>query len=221
MNNETLDEMTLTEVLREQAKDIKDIKDENRKLKQKIEERDQVIAQQKKQTENLVTDFETKFKNIQVNVPAIDTAPLQKETVKAYIEFRTAATKLLTEAFNKNRILVLPEDLGKFYFKMRLKQIGILGGLLLTIILCSWLGFRYLYLNSQNSTYNKVWYWDYIHKDTTGRKLMLDELQAFGQSDVNKARTDTIETFKQAGERKEKIKALHNEADSLEKIGDK
>lgn len=214
----TLDEMTLTEVLKEQVKDLKEIKEDNKKLKSKLEEKDQIIAENKKQTTALIASFEDKYKKIIVTAPIPDTAPLYQITATAFMEFRLSAMKVLNDAFTKNRVFVLPEDGGTHFKKILGRRFGIFAGVVLVAVFACWFGFRYMYLNSENSRFRSAWYWKYIHEDDNGKQEMSEDLNSFKQPGINKLKNDTIEKFIKYHERELRIKALENEADSLKSV---
>jgi hypothetical protein len=214
----TLDEMTLTEVLKEQVKDLKEIKEDNKKLKSKLEEKDQIIAENKKQTNDLIASFEDKYKKIIVTAPIPDTAPLYQITATAFMEFRLSAIKVLNDAFTKNRVFVLPEDGGMHFKKVLGRRFGIWAGVVLVAVFACWFGFRYMYLISENSRFRSAWYWKYIHEDDIGKQKMSEDINSFKQPSINKLKTETIEKFIKDHERELRIKALEDEADSLKSI---
>ncbi|MDB5015347.1 MAG: hypothetical protein JWQ84_179 [Mucilaginibacter sp.] len=80
----------------------------------------------------------------------------------------------LNDLFTKNHILVLPEDGGKSFLKIMGKRFMILTGLALTVGLICWFGFRYWYMNSENTCYRKSWYWNYIKLDKNGKQDMVN-----------------------------------------------
>jgi pimeloyl-CoA synthetase len=67
-----MDEITLTEMLKELFLHNKQMQDFMSVQKERLDEKDRIIEAGKKQTERLINSFETKFSNIQVQAPKPD-----------------------------------------------------------------------------------------------------------------------------------------------------
>ncbi|EHQ26982.1 hypothetical protein [Mucilaginibacter paludis] len=213
-----LDEKTLTSVLDEHVSELKEIKDFIKQQGQQLDQKNKLITEKQNDNAKLIASFEQKYQKIEVIAPKPDTAPMLLTLANGMMEIRKTVRELISQQFEKNRVLVLPEDKGKLYLKIKAKQIGLLAGAAIVFCFVCWFGFRYLYLNSQNSNFRKVWYWNYMHQDSTGRKRMDDELASYKLSGVNSQRTDSIDLFQKRQENVLRIKELQREADSLKTI---
>jgi hypothetical protein len=213
-----LDEKTLTSVLDEHVSELKEIKDFMKQQGQQLDQKNKLITEKQNDNAKLIASFEQKYQRIEVVAPKPDTAPMLLTVGNGMMEIRKTVRELISQQFEKNRILVLPEDKGKFYLKIKAKQIGLLAGLTIVFCFVCWFGFRYLYLDSENSRFRKVWYWAYMHQDSIGRRRMNDNLDSFKQSGMNKQRSDSIGLFEKRQENVLRIKELQREADSLKTI---
>ena len=81
-----------------------------------------------------------------------------------------------------------------------------------------WFGFRYWYMNSENTRFRKSWYWNYIKLDKKGKQDMVNDLDSFKVSSINRYRTDSIERYQKGQETELRIKQLESEADSLKAL---
>jgi hypothetical protein len=86
---------------------------------------------------------------------------------------------------------------------------------ILTVALICILGFRYWYLNSENSLYRNSWYWNYLKQDKNGREEMDSDLSKFKVDSIKSFRTDSIQRYQKQQARELSILALEREADSL------
>lgn len=213
-----LDEKTLTSVLDEHVSELKAIKDFIKQQGHQLDQKNKLITEKQNEQAKLIADFEQKYQKIEVIAPKPDTGPMLMTVANGMVQIKKVVSEQLSEQFKKNRVMVLPEDKGKFYLKIKAKQIGLLAGLAIVLCFISWAGFRYLYLNSKNSNFRKVWYWSYMHKDSIGRQRMDSELASYQLPQINKERTDSIELFQKRLENERYISELQQEADSLKKI---
>jgi hypothetical protein len=213
-----LDEKTLTSVLDEHVSELKEIKDFMKQQGQQLDQKNKVITDKQNDNAKLVASFEQKYQKIEVAAPKLDTGPMLLTLANGMMEIRKTVRELISQQFEKNRVLVLPEDKGKLYLKIKAKQIGLLAGLAIVFCFVCWFGFRYLYLNSENSRFRKVWYWAYMHHDSIGRRRMNDDLDSFKQFGMNKERSDSIGLFEKRQQNVLRINELQREADSLKTI---
>jgi len=95
------------------------------------------------------------------------------------------------------------------------KRFMILTGVALSVCIICWFGFRYWYMNSENTRYRNSWYWNYIKLDKKGKQDMVNDLDSFKVADINNYRTDSIERYQKGQETELRIKQLEREADSL------
>ena len=161
LNEETpMDEKTLTSVLTDNVTEIKEIKDFIKEQQKQLDQRNELIAENDKQTQKLINSFEQKFQKIEVSVPAPSTLPISRIANEGMENIKTSVLQLLNTAFTKNRILVLPEDSGKGFLKTMAMRSMYLTVVAIVVGLVSWFGFRYWYMDSQNSRYRIAWYWN-------------------------------------------------------------
>jgi hypothetical protein len=165
-----------------------------------------------------VDGFKSKVENIQVTAPTPELLPVHKIIADGFTTIKNSVQRQLNDLFTKNRILVLPEDGGKSFLKIMGKRFMILTGLALTVGFICWFGFRYLYMNSENTRFRKSWYWNYIKLDKNGKQEMVNDLDSFKVADINNYRTDSIERYQKEQETELRIKQLESEADSLKAL---
>mgnify|MGYP001552056435 FL=1 len=165
-----------------------------------------------------VDGFKSKIENIQVTAPAPELLPVHNIVADGFTTIKNAVQRQLNDLFTKNRILVLPEDGGKSFLKIMCKRFMILTGLALTVGIICWLGFRYWYMNSENTRFRNSWYWNYIKQDKIGKQDMVNDLDSFKVADINSYRTDSIERYQKEQETELRIKQLEREADSLKAL---
>ncbi len=165
-----------------------------------------------------VEGFKSKVDNIQVTTPAPELLPVHNIVADGFATTKNAIQRQLNDLFTKNRILVVPEDGGKSFLKIMGKRFMILTGLALIVGFICWFGFRYWYMNSENTRYRKSWYWNYIKLDKKGKQDMINDLDSFKVADINSYRTDSIERYQKGQETELLIKQLESEADSLKAL---
>jgi hypothetical protein len=215
-NEETpIDEKTLTAVLTDNVTEIKEIKDFIKEQQKQLDQKNALIAEKDQQTQKLISSFEQKYQKIEVNVPPSSILPISKIASEGMTTTRIAVIQVLNELFSKNRILVLPEDSGKGFLKVIAKRSMYLSALAIIVGLVSWFGFRYWYIDSQNSRYRIAWYWNYFIADSVKKQKLQSQLDSLNISAINQYRTDSIERYHQAQATERQIKQLVREADSL------
>jgi hypothetical protein len=162
-----------------------------------------------------VDGFKSKIENIQVTAPAPELLPVHNIVADGFTTIKNAVQRQLNDLFTKNRILVLPEDGGKGFLKIMGKR-----SMYLTVIACffSWFGFRYWYMDSENTRFRNAWYWNYIKLDKNGKQEIVNDLDSFKVSNINSYRTDSIERYLKGQETELRIKQLEREADSLKAL---
>jgi len=165
-----------------------------------------------------VDGFNSKVENIQVTAPAPELLPVHKIIADGFTTIKSSVQRQLNDLFTKNRILVVPEDGGKNFLKIMGKRFMILTGLALTVSFICWFGFRYWYMNSENTRFRKSWYWNYIKLDKKGKQDMVNDLDSFTVADINSYRTDSIERYQKGQATELRIKQLEREADSLKAL---
>jgi len=168
-----------------------------------------------------VDGFKSKVDNIEVTAPAPELLPVHKIVADGFTTTKNAVQRQLTDLFTQNRILVLPEDGGKRFLKIMGKRFMILTGLALTVGFICWFGFRYWYMNSENTRFRKSWYWNYIKQDKIGKQNMANDLDSFKVADINSFRTDSIERYQKQQATEFRINQLEREADSLKALSTK
>jgi len=126
-----------------------------------------------------VDGFKSKIENIQETAPAPELLPVHNIVADGFTTMKNAVQRQLNDLFTKNRILVLPEDGGKSFLKIMGKRFMILTALALTVCIVCWFGFRYWYMNSENTRYRNSWYWNYIKQDKISKQDMVNDLDSF------------------------------------------
>ncbi|RKR80389.1 hypothetical protein BDD43_0494 [Mucilaginibacter gracilis] len=218
-NEETpIDEKTLTSVLTENVTEIKEIKDFIKEQQKQLDQRNELIAEKDKQTQKLINSFEQKFQKIEVSVPAPSTLPISRIANEGMENIKTSVLQLLNAAFTKNRILVLPEDSGKGFLKTMAMRGMYLTAVAIVVGLVSWFGFRYWYMDSQNSRYRIAWYWNYFIADSVKKQKLQNQLDSLNVPAVKSFRADSIERYEETLATALRIKQLEREADSLKAL---
>lgn len=221
-NEETpIDEITLTSVLNEHATDLKEIKNFIKEQQQQIDQKNALIAEMDNHTQKLISSFEQKYQKIEVTVPPPSTLAISKIASDGLTATRTAVLQVLLELFSKNRILVLPEDAGKGFLKTMAKRSMYLTALAIVVGLISWFGFRYWYMDSQNSRYRIAWYWTYLIADSVKKQKLQNQLDSLNVPAVKSFRADSIERYEETLVTALRIKQLEREADSLKALNRK
>lgn len=165
-----------------------------------------------------VDGFKSKVENIQVTAPTPELLPVHKIIADGFTTTKNSVQRQLNDLVIKNRILVLPEDGGKSFLKIMGKRSMYLTGIAIIACFFSWFGFRYWYMDSENSRFRKSWYWNYIKQDKNGKQDMVNDLDSFKLSSINTYRTDSIERYQKGQETELRIKQLEKEADSLKAL---
>jgi hypothetical protein len=167
---------------------------------------------------NKVEWFENKIDKIEITAPKPDLLPVHHIVADGLSTIKNAVCGQLNDLFVKNRVLVLPEDGGKEFLKIMRKRAMILISLAITVTLICFFGFRYLYLNSENTRYRNSWYWNYLKQDKKGKKDMENDLEKFKVDSISSFRADSIERYRQQQATELRIKDLEREADSLKAL---
>jgi hypothetical protein len=165
-----------------------------------------------------VNGFESKIDNIQVTAPKPELLPVHHIVAEGFTSVKNAIQRQLFDLFNKNRILVLPEDGGKGFLKIMGKRVMILTGLAITVGLICFFGFHYWYMNSENTRFRQSWYWNYLKQDKKGKQDMVNDLDSFKVAAINNYRTDSIERYQKEQVTELRIKQLERETDSLKAL---
>jgi hypothetical protein len=167
---------------------------------------------------NKVDGFENKIDKIEITAPKPDLLSVHHIVADGFSTIKNAVQGQLNDLFTKNRVLVLPEDGGKGFLKIMRKRAMIFISLSITVTLICFFGFRYLYLNSENTRYRNSWYWNYLKQDKKGKEDMDNDLGRFKVDSINSFRTDSIERYRQQQATELRIKELETEADSLKAL---
>lgn len=167
---------------------------------------------------NKVDGFENKIDKIEITAPKPDLLPVHHIVSDGFSTIKNAVQGQLHDLFTKNRVLVLPEDGGKGFLKIMRKRAMILTGLAITVTLMCFFGFRYWYLNSENTRYRNSWYWNYLKQDKKGKEDMENDLGKFKVDSISSFRADSIERYRQQQATELRIKDLEREADSLKAL---
>ena len=167
---------------------------------------------------NKVEGFENKIDKIEITAPKPDLLPVHHIVADGFSTIKNAVQGQLNDLFTKNRVLVLPEDGGKGFLKIMRKRAMILISLAITATLICFFGFRYWYLNSENTRYRNSWYWNYLKQDKKGKEDMENDLGKFKVDSISSFRADSIERYIQQQATELRIKDLEREADSLKAL---
>jgi hypothetical protein len=168
-----------------------------------------------------VDGFKSKVENIQITAPTPDLLPVHKIIADGFNTTKNSVQRQLNDLFIKNRILVLPEDGGNSFFKIMGKRSMYLTGIAIIACFFSWFGFRYWYMDSENTRFRNAWYWNYIKLNKNGKQEMIKDLDSFKASNINIYRADSIERYQKGQETELRIKQLEREADSLKALKNK
>jgi hypothetical protein len=198
--------------------DFNSVMEDFTKELQAVKEVVKILPAQVDELNKKVDGFKSKIENIQVTAPATELLPVHNIVADGFTTIKNAVQKQLTDLFTQNRILVLPEDGGKSYLKIMGKRFMILTALALTACIICWFGFRYWYMNSENTRYRNSWYWNYIKQNKIGKQDMVNDLDSFKVADINSYRTDSIERYLKGRATELRIKQLEREADSLKAL---
>jgi hypothetical protein len=165
-----------------------------------------------------VEGFENRLDKIKVEAPKPDLLPVHDIVSDGYSSIKSAVRSQIVDLFNRNRLFVLPENGTKGFIKTMSKRAMILTGLVLTISLIGFIGFRYRYMNIENTRFRNSWYWNYLKQDKKGKEDMDNDLSKFKVDSINSFRTDSIERYLQQQATELRIKDLEREADSLKSL---
>jgi hypothetical protein len=165
-----------------------------------------------------VDGFKNKVENIQVTAPTPELLPVHNIVADGFTTIKNAVQRQLNDLFTKNRILILPEDGGKSFLKIMGKRSMYLTGIAIIACFFSWFGFRYWYMDSENTRFRNAWYWNYIKLDKKSKQDMVNDLDSFKVADINSYRTDSIERYQKGQATELRIKLLEREADSLKSL---
>jgi hypothetical protein len=165
-----------------------------------------------------VDDFKSKVENIQVTAAAPELLPVHKIIADGFTTTKNSVQRQLNDLFIKNRILILPEDGGTSFLKIMGKRSMYLTGIAIIACFFSWFGFRYWYMDSENTRFRNAWYWNYIKLDKKSKQDMVNDLDSFKVSNINSYRTDSIERYQKEQQTELRIKQLEREADSLKAL---
>jgi hypothetical protein len=165
-----------------------------------------------------VDELNKKVENIQITAPTPDLLPVHKIIADGFTTTKNSVQRQLNDLFTKNRILVLPEDGGKGFLKIMGRRSMYLTGIAIIACFFSWFGFRYWYMDSENTRFRNAWYWNYIKLDKNDKQKMVNDLDSFKVADVNSYRADSIERYQKGQETELRIKQLESEADSLKAL---
>lgn len=179
-----INETNFNSVMEDFTKELQAVKEVVKVLPAKVDELNKKVE-----------GFNSKIENIHVTAPVPKLLPVHNIVADGFTTIKNPVQRQLTDLFSKNRILALPEDGGKSFLKIMGKRFMILTGLALTLGFTCWFGFRYWYMNSENTRFRKSWYWNYIKLDKIGKQNMVSDLDSFKVADVNSYRTDNIERY--------------------------
>ena len=128
-----MDEITLTEMLKEiflhnkQMQNFIDLQKEN------LNEKDRIIEAGKKQTDRLISNFETKFSNIQVQAPKPDLSVVNQTLASGLLTINQTIEKGPKPVTKQIRFQIFPEQMrSPEYYKIMV--LGILGFVLLIMV---------------------------------------------------------------------------------------
>ncbi len=202
-----INETNFNSVMEDFTKELQAVKEVVKVLPAKVDELTKKVG-----------GFNSKVDNIEVTAPAPELLPVHNIVAEGFTSIKNSVQRQLTDLFTKNRILVLPEDGGKNFLKIMGKRFMILTGLALTVGIICWFGFRYWYMNNENTRYRNSWYWNYIKQNKIGKQDMVNDLDSFKVANINSYRTDSIERYQKGQVTELRIKQLEREADSLKAL---
>ena len=129
-----IDEITLTEMLKEIFTHNKQTHDFMVMLKGRLEEKEKSIAELSKQTLTLINSFETKYKNIQVMAPKPDLSGVMETLASGLMAINKTIDKGPKPVVKQIRLQLFPEQVrSPEYYRVMLTRFiwGILGVMLL------------------------------------------------------------------------------------------
>jgi hypothetical protein len=202
-----INETNFNSVMEDFTKELQAVKEVVKVLPAKVEE-----------LTKKVDGFKSKIENIQITAPTPELLPVHKIIADGFTTTKNSVQRQLADLFTKNRILVLPEDGGKSFLRIMGKRSMYLTGIAIIACFFSWFGFRYWYMDSENTRFRNAWYWNYIKLDNKSKQDMVNDLDSFKVSNINTYRTDSIERYQKGQETELRIKQLEREADSLKAL---
>lgn len=125
-----MDEITLTEMLKDIFAHNKQMQDFMSLQQQKFEENDQRITELGKQTLTLIEGFDTKYKNIQVESPKPDLSSVNETLAKGLLTISRTIESGPKPVIRQFRLLLFPEQVRSTdYYRIVLTRLiwGILG----------------------------------------------------------------------------------------------
>jgi hypothetical protein len=199
-------------------KDFNSVMEDFTKELQAVKEVVKVLPAKVDELTKKVDSFKSKVENIQITAPAPELLPVHNIVADGFTTTKNTIQRQLADLFTKNRILVLPEDGGKGFLKIMCKRSMYLTGIAIIACFFSWFGFRYWYMDSENTRFRNAWYWNYIKLDKNGKQEMVNDLDSFKVVDINTYRTDSIKRYQKGQATELRIKQLESEADSLKAL---
>jgi hypothetical protein len=199
-------------------KDFNSVMEDFTKELQAVKEVVKVLPAKVDELTKKVDSFKSKVENIQITAPAPELLPVHNIVADGFTTTKNTIQRQLADLFTKNRILVLPEDGGKGFLKIMGKRSMYLTGIAIIACFFSWFGFRYWYMDSENTRFRNAWYWNYIKLDKNGKQEMVNDLDSFKVVDINTYRTDSIKRYQKGQATELRIKQLESEADSLKAL---
>ena len=128
-----IDEITLTEMLKEVFLHNKQMQDFMSMQKEKLDEKDRFIEAGKKQTERLINSFETKFGNIQVQAPKPDLSVVNQTLASGLLTINQTIEKGPKPVTKQIRFQIFPEQMrSPEYYKIMVW--GVLGFVFLIMV---------------------------------------------------------------------------------------
>jgi len=128
-----MDEITLTEMLKELFLHNKQMQDFMVMQKEKLDEKDRINEAGKKQTERLINSFETKFSNIQVQAPKPDLSLVNQTLASNLLTINQTIEKGPKPVTKQIRLQIFPEQMrSPEYYKIMVW--GILGFVFLIMV---------------------------------------------------------------------------------------
>jgi hypothetical protein len=126
----SMDEITLTEMLKEIFEHNKQVQEFVEMQKEKLEEKDKIIAAYQQQTELLIENFNTKFSNIKVDAPNPDISGVNQVLTNGLQIINQTIDKGPKPVIRQLRLTLFPEQVrnAEYYGIMLTRLIlGILG----------------------------------------------------------------------------------------------
>jgi hypothetical protein len=128
-----MDEVTLTEMLKEIFLHNKQMQKFIDLQKEKLDEKNRIIETGKKQTERLIDSFETKFSNIQVQAPKPDLSVVNQTLASSLLTINQTIEKGPKPVTKQIKLQIFPEQMrSPEYYKIMV--LGLLGFVLLIMV---------------------------------------------------------------------------------------